>query len=62
MQGCRHTPVGGFLSEDYQSSLRRKFEAMVGTPAWARLDHKPSADVQNDPDDTLLLRVKYSHS
>jgi len=57
---------GGTRSDAYSRILKYKFEATVGTPAWADLSHRnttksSSSDDDDDDDDDLdngLLRVR----
>jgi hypothetical protein len=69
-QGKRVPDVlsGGSSSDAYVRILKHKFEATVGTPAWAELGHRntrksiPSDDDDDDDDDddsdSELLRVR----
>jgi hypothetical protein len=68
-QGKRVPDVlsGGSSSDAYARILKFKFEATVGTPAWAELSHRntrksnPSDDDDDDNDndsDSELLRVR----
>jgi hypothetical protein len=67
----RHVPdilSGGSSSDAYARILKYKFEATMGTPAWAELGHqntrKSSSDDDDDDDDddndldSELLRVR----
>jgi hypothetical protein len=65
-QGKRVPDVlsGGSSSDAYVHILKHKFEATVGTPAWAELSHRntrksiPSDDDDDDNSDSELLRVR----
>ena len=66
-QGKRVPDVlsGGTRSDAYSRILKYKFEATVGTPAWADLSHrntKSSSEEEEDDDDgdldNELLRVR----
>jgi hypothetical protein len=67
-QGKRVPSVlsGGSSSDTYAHILKHKFEATVGTPAWAELSHRntrrsSSSDDDDDNDndsDSELLRVR----
>jgi hypothetical protein len=64
-QGKRVPDVlsGGSSSDAYVRILKHKFEATVGTPAWAELNHRntrksnPSDDDSDNDSDSELLRV-----
>jgi hypothetical protein len=58
---------GGTSSDAYSRILKYKFEATVGTPAWADLSHrnttKSSSSEDDDDDlDNELLRVRKASS
>jgi hypothetical protein len=64
-QGKRVPDVlsGGSSSDAYARILKYKFEATVGTPAWAELSHRNTrksnpSDDDDDDSDSELLRVR----
>lgn len=61
----RHVPdvlSGGSSSDAYARILKHKFEATMGTPAWAELSNqntrKSSSSDDDDDSDNELLRVR----
>ena len=63
-QGRRVPKVlgGGASSDPYAKILKHKFESTLGTPAWARLDHRNTKKSSSSDDDSdsenEMLRVK----
>jgi hypothetical protein len=60
----RHVPdvlSGGSSSDAYARILKHKFEATMGTPAWAELGNqntRKSSSSDDDDSDNELLRVR----
>jgi hypothetical protein len=59
----RHVPdvlSGGSSSDAYRRILKHKFEATMGTPAWAELSNRNTrkSSSSDDDSDNELLRVR----